>query len=229
MIVGGFQKFSLLDYPGKASAVIFTLGCNFRCRYCHNPELVIPGKYAPEIPPSEIYGFFEGRRNKLDAVCVTGGEPTLHAGLIEMIKRVKSMGFLVKLDSNGSRPEVLEEVIGRGLVDYLAMDVKAPLEGYAEIVGRPVSPDAITRSIRAIMNSGVKYEFRTTVVESLLRADDLIKIVRLIEGAEGYYLQHFVPSKLDDVTLMEERSYSDDTLRALAGEMKNYVAYCGVR
>jgi len=147
MIIGGFQKFSLIDYPGKICAIIFTRGCNFRCRYCHNPELVIPEKYAPEISLSEIYDFLENRRGKLDAVSITGGEPTLQPDLIKTMKKIKDMGFLIKLDSNGSHPEVLEEVVNKKLADYLAMDVKAPLKDYAKIVGRYIPPEKLKRSI----------------------------------------------------------------------------------
>ncbi|MGD8719028.1 MAG: anaerobic ribonucleoside-triphosphate reductase activating protein [Candidatus Zixiibacteriota bacterium] len=229
MIVGGFQRFSLIDYPGKSSAVVFTRGCNFRCRYCHNPELVIPEEYAPEIPLSEIFGFLERRRNRLDAVCVTGGEPTEHADLAEVLAGIKDMGFSVKLDTNGGRPEALEAVVRGGLVDYLAMDIKAPLDDYARVTGRPASPEIIKRSIDLIMNSGVEYEFRTTVAAPLIRADDLIKIGRTIEGAERYYIQNFVPSKSIDAASAGERPYPAEVLRELAGEMENYVARCGVR
>jgi pyruvate formate lyase activating enzyme len=229
MIVGGFQRFSLIDYPGKSSAVVFTRGCNFRCRYCHNPELVIPEEYAPEIPLSEIFGFLERRRNRLDAVCVTGGEPTRHADLAEMLARIKDMRFAVKLDTNGGRPEVLENVVRQGLVDYLAMDIKAPLDDYARVTGKPASPETIRRSIKTIMHSGVEYEFRTTVAASLICADDLIKIGRTIEGAERYYIQNFVPSKSVDAASADERPYPADVLRELAGEAGKYVAHCGVR
>ncbi len=125
MTIGGFEKFSLNDYPGKTAAVIFTQGCNFRCRYCHNPELVLPEKYAKAIPLDEVYKFLESRTGKLDAVCITGGEPTQHADLGEVIKKIKKMGFLVKLDTNGSRPEMLEEIIKEGNVDYIRHGYKS--------------------------------------------------------------------------------------------------------
>jgi len=138
MIIAGLQKFSLIDYPGKICAIIFTRGCNFRCQYCHNPELVIPEKYAPSIPISQIYEFLESRRGKLDAISITGGEPTQHIDLIEMLEKIKNMGFLTKLDTNGSRPETLEKIISRKLVDYFAMDIKTSIKDYSRIAGHSV-------------------------------------------------------------------------------------------
>ncbi|MDP3015268.1 MAG: anaerobic ribonucleoside-triphosphate reductase activating protein [bacterium] len=229
MIIGGIQKFSLIDYPEKTCAVIFTRGCNFRCRYCHNPELVIPEKYAPEIPLSQIYDFLKSRRDKLDAVSITGGEPTQHPDLIEVMKKIKNMGFLVKLDSNGSRPEVLEKIINEKLADYLAMDIKTPLEDYSKIMGWQAPVEKLKKSIELIMNSGIDYEFRTTIVKCLTSEDDLRKIAKTIKGAKNYFLQKFIPTKLNDSSLMKEVSYSDEELKKLALELMAYVEYCNVR
>ncbi len=229
MVIGGFQKFSLIDYPGKTSAIIFTCGCNFRCRYCHNPELVIPEQYAPEIPLASIFDFLETRKGKLDAVSITGGEPTQHADLIEMIKKIKDMGFLVKLDSNGSRPEVLKNIIDQKLVDYLAMDVKAPLKDYVKIMCWQVPAEKLQQSITLVMNSGIDYEFRTTIVKSFTSKDDLREIAKTIKGAKKYFLQKFIPSKLVDSRCNEEVSYNDEELGALTQELMDYVVFCGVR
>ncbi len=229
MIIGGLQKFSLIDYPGKTCAIIFTRGCNFRCQYCHNPELVIPEKYASEIPLSQIYDFLESRRGKLDAISITGGEPTQHSDLIEVMKKIKNMGFLVKLDSNGSRPEVFEKIIDEKLADYLAMDIKAPLEDYSKIMGWPVPVEKLKKSIELIMNSGIDYEFRTTIVKSLTSKDDLRKIAKTIQGAKNYFLQKFIPTKLNNPSLMEEASYSDEELKKLVLELMAYVKHCDVR
>ena len=229
MIIGGFQKFSLIDYPNKVCAIIFTQGCNFRCPYCHNPELVVPERYGSEIPVSEIYNFLETRRGRLDAVTITGGEPTLHSDLIEMIRKIKDMGFLVKLDTNGSHPEVLEKIISGKLVDYLAMDVKAPVKSYTKVVGRYIDVGKIKKSINLIMNSGIKYEFRTTVAKPFVSKDDLREIAREIRGAENYCLQNFVPSKTLVPNLTKENSFSYDELEALAKELKKYVKNCYVR
>ena len=229
MIIGGLQKFSLIDYPGKTCAIVFTRGCGFRCVYCHNPELVIPKKYAREIPLSKIYDFLKNRRGKLDAVSITGGEPTLHSDLIEVIEKIKNMGFLVKLDSNGSNPNILKAVIDKKIVDYIAMDVKAPLDDYSKIMGWAIPVKKLKESIELIMNSGIDYEFRTTIVKSLTSKNDLRKIAREISGAKKYYLQKFIPTKLDDSSLIAESSYSDKELRELALELMNYVKYCGIR
>ncbi|HEC86320.1 MAG TPA: anaerobic ribonucleoside-triphosphate reductase activating protein, partial [Thermoplasmatales archaeon] len=134
MIIGGFQRFSLIDYPGKICAIIFTQGCNFRCPYCHNPELVNPKLFQEPIDENDIFRFLEMRKGKLDAVEITGGEPTLQPDLIEFMRKIKAMGFLIKLDTNGTNPEVVEKIIKNKLVDYIAMDVKAPLEKYEKVV-----------------------------------------------------------------------------------------------
>jgi len=229
MIIAGLVKFSLNDYPGKTCAVVFTRGCNFRCRYCHNPELVLPEKYAPEISPDEIFDFLETRRNKLDAVCVTGGEPTQHPDLPEFLKKIKKMGFLVKLDSNGTRPEVLEKIIADGLVDYIAMDIKAPFEDYKNITCVAAAPEKLKKSVQIILDSGLPHEFRTTIVKSLTSFDDLRQIAQSIRGAQNYFLQRFVATKLNDETLMNDVSYSEGDLNELASELSSFVGHCGVR
>ena len=229
MIIGGFQKFSLIDYPGKTCAIIFTRGCNFRCPYCHNPELVIPEQYAKPIPVQSIFDFLASRQGKLDAVEITGGEPTLHADLLDFIKQIKELGFLVKLDSQGSRPEVLKQAIKQQLVDYLAMDIKAPLEKYATVVKRPIATDKLQQSIQLIMKAGVDYEFRTTTVKSLTSKDDLRSIAQTIKGAKNYYLQRFLPAQLVDNQLNQEESYTVEELEQLAKELEQYVTFCGVR
>lgn len=230
MIIGGLVKFSLNDYPGKTSAVIFTRGCNFRCHYCHNPELVLSEKYASEIPLVEIFSFLKSRINQLDAVVVTGGEPTQHADLSEIIKKIRKMGFLVKIDTNGSRPEMLEALIKESNIDYVAMDIKAPFENYEKITGVPISPEKLKKSISLIINSGLNHEFRTTIVKSLTNFDDLRKIAENIRGAENYFLQRFVSAaKLNDPSFENEVSYSEKELEKLAAELMAFVRYCGVR
>ena len=229
MIIGGFQKFSLIDYPGKICAIVFTQGCNFRCPYCHNPELVDPKLFLPPIPEEEIFSFLEKRRGKLDAVEITGGEPTLHSDLLEFIGKIKNMGFLVKLDSNGTNPDVIEKAIRKKLVDYLAMDVKAPLDKYRETTGVDVDVDKIKRNIELIMNSGVDYEFRTTIVKSLLSREDILKIGELIKGAKLYILQKFVPSKTLNPKFLDEDTYTDEEFEQLKIKMEKYVDRCIVR
>jgi pyruvate formate lyase activating enzyme len=229
MVIGGLVKFSLNDYPGKTSAVVFTRGCNFRCRYCHNPELVLPEKYISEIPLDEVYSFLESRKNKLEAVCITGGEPTQHLDLKEMLQKIKKMGFFVKLDTNGSRPEIIEEIIKGECIDYIAMDIKAPFEDYMKITGVQIDSEKLKKSIELIINSGLPHEFRTTIVKTLTSFDDLRKIAQSIKGADNYFLQKFVSSKLNDPSLINEVSYSERELNELANEFSSFVKHCGVR
>ena len=228
MIIGGFQKFSLIDYPGKISCIVFTQGCNFRCPYCHNPEL-IPFTSLVKIKEETILSFLEKRKGKIDAVVITGGEPTMQQDLLKFIQKIKEMGYLIKLDTNGSNPEMLEIIINHSLVDYIAMDIKAPLEKYKEVTHSVISPEKIKRSIRMIMNSDIKYEFRTTVVKSQLSREDIINIGKLIEGAELYILQKFIPSKTLDPNFSNEKTYSDEELRSLKRKLEKFVCRCLVR
>ena len=189
----------------------------------------MPEKYAPEISQNDIFSFLETRRGKLDAVCVTGGEPTQHADLPEFLQKIKKMGFLVKLDSNGTRPEVLEKIIEKKLVDYVAMDIKAPFEKYQDITRVAAAPEKLKKSVQIILDSGVPHEFRTTIVKSLTSFDDLRKIAQSIKGAQNYFLQRFVATKLNDETLMNATSYSEGDLNELASELQTFVKHCGVR
>jgi pyruvate formate lyase activating enzyme len=229
MKIGGLQKFSLIDYPGKTCAIIFTQGCNFRCRYCHNPELVLSDQFVQPIPVKKIMQFLTSRQGQLDAVTITGGEPTLHSDLITFISQIKKIGFLVKLDTNGTNSGILQQLIEQKLVDYLAMDIKAPLEKYEKIVDKTVSVKEIRASINLIINSDIEHEFRTTIVKSLTSLEDLLKIGQTIQGAQSYYLQRFIPSKLIDDKLMTEESYSLEELEKIAQIIKKYVKNCKVR
>ncbi len=229
MDIGGLQKVSLIDYPAKICAVLFVQGCNFRCPFCHNPELVDPALYHDCIPEEEIFSFLEKRKGILDAVSISGGEPTTQPDLFDFIERVKGMGYLVKIDTNGSHPEMLEKLIDRGLLDYIAMDVKAPLMRYREITGSDIKPARIKQSIKMIMDSGIEYEFRTTVVKSLLNKNDLRKIAGTIKDARRYVLQKFVPSKSLDEKLLSKSTYSDEDFEAMKEYVKKYVGHVTVR
>lgn len=191
MKIGGLLPFSLLDYPGKIAAVVFTQGCNFRCPYCYNPELVDPERYSPLIPQAEVLGFLARRRGELEACVVTGGEPTVQGDLVDFFAQVKNMGYLTKLDTNGYLPEVIEELIKAELLDYLAMDIKAPLERYSDIARVPADTAAIARSIELIKNSGVDYEFRTTLVQGVFSREELLQIADLVRGSRRFYFQLF--------------------------------------
>lgn len=206
MQIGGVQKTSLLDYPDKISAIVFTYGCNFRCGYCHNPELIVMKK-EPAWTSAGFFEFLNSRKGKLDGIVITGGEPCLQNGLTDFIKQIKNMGFLIKLDTNGTFPQILKEVLP--FVDYVAMDIKAPLYKYKDVTQVNIDTEKIKESINIIMNSGVDYEFRTTVVKSQLDKKDFIAIGELIKGAKKYYLQKFIPSKTLDKRLMNEKTYSD--------------------
>ena len=206
MQIGGVQKTSLLDFPDKISAIVFTQGCNFRCGYCHNPELIVL-RNEPAWTAAGFFEFLETRKGKLDGVVITGGEPCLQNDLIDFIKDVKSMGFLVKLDTNGTFPDKLQKSLP--YIDYIAMDIKAPLDKYSKITRVNVNCENIQKSIDIIMNCGIDYEFRTTVLKSQLTFRDFEKIGELIKGAKKYYLQKFVASKTLDESLMNEKTYSN--------------------
>ena len=216
MIIGGLQKTSLLDFPEKIAAIVFTMGCNFRCGYCHNPELI-----NGEAKIEEVFEFLKTRQGKLDGVVITGGEPCLQKDLPEFIKQVKELGFAVKLDTNGSFPEMLEKVLPD--LDYVAMDIKAPLEKYSQIVNVDVDTSKILKSIEVLKNGEVAYEFRTTVVKSQLSFEDFEKIGQLIQGAPRYYLQKFVASKILDKSLENEKTYSTEEFERIIDILKSYV------
>ncbi|MFN3471273.1 MAG: anaerobic ribonucleoside-triphosphate reductase activating protein [Aquificaceae bacterium] len=225
MNIGGFQSFTLIDYPGKMACIVFTQGCDFRCPYCQNPELVL--SKAKAVHQEEIFSFLWKRRDKLEGVVISGGEPTLQKDLEDFVKRIKDMGYLVKLDTNGHNPHVLERLID--LLDYIAMDVKAPLYKYEEVVGAKVDVKKIEESIRLIMERAKDYEFRTTVVKELLSEEDLLQIGSLIRGAKRYYLQRFSPRKILDPSYRQKTNYTEEELKGLALRLKEYVKECYVR
>lgn len=191
MQIGGLQKFSLIDYPGKIAAVVFTQGCNFRCPYCHNPELVLPEFFNPVIPESIFFRFLEDRYGQIDAVVISGGEPTIHADLVDFIKAIKERGYLVKLDTNGSAPRTLETLIDKKNIDYIAMDIKAPFARYSELSGCDVPTECIATSIRLIESSGIEHEFRTTWETSTLSVRDIDAIQEYVKP-EQYHVQECI-------------------------------------
>jgi pyruvate formate lyase activating enzyme len=188
--IKGVQKTSLLDYPGKVCAVVFLSRCNFRCPFCHNPELVFD-KIKESIEPEEILSFLMSKKKWLDGVCITGGEPMLHPGVIEFAKKIKGMGMLVKIDTNGTNPKMLKEMIGMKLVDYIAMDIKSDRETYSRAAGINADMKSINESTRIIMDSGIDYEFRTTVVPGLFDSSTAKNIAGWLSGAKRIFLQQF--------------------------------------
>ena len=230
MLIGGIQKTSLLDYPGKISAIIFTQGCNFRCPYCHNPELLKTEENASFVSVSSVLDFLKTRIGKLDGVVITGGEPCLNKDLPEFIKIIRQMGFLVKLDTNGSFPGMLEELINNNLIDYIAMDIKAPFDKYNSIAGCNIDIKKVKKSIKLVIESGIDYEFRTTVVKSMLTYDDFEKIGNEIHGAKRYYLQKFVPTKtLAEELLRTSENYPETELLKICEKLRLHVNFVHVR
>jgi len=220
MLIGGFQKTSLIDYPKKIAAIVFTHGCNFRCHYCHNPELVTGAeKIADE---KSILDFLDKRKGKLDGIVVTGGEPCLQKDLPEFLSKIKEKGFDVKLDTNGSKFDMLETVVLKGLVDYIAMDIKAPLTKYKKIIDTETDISEIQNSINLIMSCGIDYEFRTTVTESLLAVEDFEQIGATVEGAKKYFLQNFVYSKILDENFKDAKPFTREELERVAKILLNH-------
>ena len=228
MLIGGLHKLSLIDYPGKLSAVVFTRGCNFRCPYCHNPEL-IEDNGGDIIDEEEVFSFLDERKGKLDGVVMTGGEPTLQSDIAEFLEKVKRLGFFVKLDTNGSYPERIKELIDRKLLDYIAMDIKAPLYKYNRTTLTSIDTERIVESIHLIMNSGIDYEFRTTVVRSLLSRDDFPKIGEMIKSAKLFVLQEFRPTKTLDPDFLKETSYTKRELEEISISLKELVSKVIIR
>jgi pyruvate formate lyase activating enzyme len=200
MKIGGYQPCSLCDYPGQISAVVFTQGCNFRCPFCHNPQLLpraVPA--ARLVPEDRVREQLDRRRGQLDAVVVSGGEPALQSGLEGFLRALRRMGFLVKLDTNGSRPEVLRRLIGAGLVDYVAMDLKAPWRKYGKLAGVAVDAGSLRRSVDLIAGSGIAHEFRTTAVPELLSEEDLAETRAQAPAASPYRVQVYRPPPARDI------------------------------
>ena len=230
MLIGGLQKVSLIDYPGHIAATVFTAGCNFSCPFCHNPGLVRVGfdKYQMFLTDEEVMEFLRSRQGMLDGVCVTGGEPVLQADLSEFLAKVKELGFLVKLDTNGSRPDILQNLIKQGLLDYIAMDIKGPLEKYSKIAGMDIGLENIHKSTQIVRNFP-EYEFRTTVAPNLHEKGDFLSIARWLDGSKRYFLQQFRPDKTLDPAYSTVKPYPDEKLIEFANMIRPYFGECGVR
>lgn len=226
MLIGGLQKLSLVDYPGKTCLSLFTIGCNMRCGFCHNKELVVPECFAPALDTDEVLKFIKSRVGLIEAVVISGGEPTLHKDLPEFIAKIKKMGFLVKLDSNGTQPAMIKKLLDQKLVDFIAMDVKAPLDKYQTVTSRPIVDCDIKTSIQLIKASGIDYEFRTTIVKELHQVEDFDAIGELISTggkAKRYALQHFLPAKTLDPKFAKATTLSDSDFQTIAKKMSRYA------
>jgi len=216
MKIGGLQKLTLIDYPNTLACTVFLSGCNFRCPWCYSPELVLPQFIAqqPEIKESYFFDFLKEKKGLIDGVVVCGGEPTIHEELPLFCSKIKNAGYKVKLDTNGSSPEMLEKLFKLKLVDYVAMDIKSPKEKYTQAVGFEGSSgyylvDKIERSIDILKNSGIDYEFRTTIVPGVHTREDIVKIAHWIRPARRYFLQKFRPEKTIDPIFEEGAPFND--------------------
>jgi len=232
MIFGGFQQLSLIDYPGKICAIAFTIGCNFRCSFCHNKELVLPELIAkqPIILEDDILNFLKSRMGKLEALCITGGEPTLYNDLESFLQKVKQLGFLIKLDTNGTNPALLSKILDAKLIDYVAMDIKAPLtmKDYNKITGIQVNLEDIKQSIEIIKKRLSDYEFRTTV-EPLLSEQDIFKIAEYLAPAKKYFLQEFRTGNTLNPLYNSMRGLGQEELEKIKDKIKDNFEQIGVR
>ena len=230
MIIGGLQKLTLIDYPGHIAATVFTVGCNFRCPFCHNPELILNSKYQIENILEDIFfDFLRERRDKLEGVCITGGEPTIQPDIIEFVGKIKDLGFKVKLDTNGARPDVLRLLYAEKLLDFVAMDIKSNPENYDKITNSKVDLERIKLSVDLIRNSGVDYEFRTTAVPGLHEEEDFVKIGQWLRGSKKYVLQRYVESKILDPGLKKKTKGKKLDLEKIARNIKKYFGKVEIR
>ena len=231
MKIGGLQPVTLLDYPQKLAAIIFTVGCNMRCPFCYNPSLVLTDaiKKIQPIAASDVLDFLKRRKKYLDGVVIGGGEPTLQPDLIKFCQKLKKIGYAIKLDTNGLLPTVLKKLIDGRLIDYLAMDIKGPLKNYSFVTKAEIDSGNIKTSISLIMKSGLPYEFRTTLVRNLHNQVDIENMAKLIKGADKYFLQNF--RRQTDLVGQEfnGRSFPLKTMAEFKDIAKKYVKVCEVR
>lgn len=232
MVLGGIQKNSLIDYPGKNSCVLFFAGCNFSCPYCHNPNL-IKGEWLSScfVDDESALNFLKERKGFLDGVVISGGEPTIQKNLFSLCKKIKQIGYPIKLDTNGSRPQVLKQLIKEGLVDYIAMDIKTDLSLYSPLIKKSHNPDNILASVEHIMVSAMDYEFRTTCVKPFVDANIIRNIAKIIEGARLYVLQPFNNTNVLDLKFFNafDPGYEKNELLYLKSIAKPWVKRCIVR
>jgi len=232
--IKGIVKSSLIDYPDKISTVVFFSRCNFRCPYCHNPELIFNEEEFPDITPVEFFAFIDKKRKWIDGIVLLGGEPLMHPGILDFMREIKRRKLLVKLDTNGSFPLIIQKAIDEKLVDYIAMDIKNSQERYEETVCAKVSIEQIKKSVRLIINAGrdglIDYEFRTTVLPKLHSPKDLEAIAQWIKGAKKYVLQQFKTEKdLIDYSFKDEKSYTHKELNEFSKIFEGKVDVVEVR
>lgn len=242
MIIGGLEKLSLLDFPDHLAAIVFTSGCNFRCHYCYNPKLVLPKKKGKQIKEEEkdeepglissedLLLFLKERFGRLEGVVISGGEPTLHSDLPEFIKEIRKMGYAIKLDTNGTNPEMLKKLLEKKLLDYIAMDIKAGENDYGKTVGLETDTGKIKESIKIIINSGVLYEFRSTLVPGLVDKESFLGMGELIQGAKKWYLQNFKSdTNLVNPKYQNLESFSSQDMKEFVSLGKKFADLCEAR
>jgi len=220
--IKGLEKFATQDFPGVLASTVFLGSCNFRCPYCHNAELVLNPEGLPTFPMEYFIDFLDSRKGWLEGICITGGEPLLHRDLEDFISLLKKRKLLVKLDTNGSFPSHLEGLLRKNLLDSVAMDIKAPLEKYQEVVKVNVKGEDIQKSAEIILNSDVDYVFRTTVVPGLVGQEDLVKIGQMLQGAKVFQVQRFVPANTLDPHFEQRKTFSKEEILAMAKKIEGF-------
>ena len=229
MIFGGLQKFTLIDYPEKLAATIFINGCNFRCPFCYNPELVLAEQMQEVFSQDEIIDFLKSRIGMISGVVLCGGEPTMEKDLPILAKQIKEMGYMIKLDTNGSNPVMLAELVENALIDYVAMDVKAPKDKYAKVTNSVIDIKSIEESINILKQGGIEYEFRTTVIPLLLGKEDILEIAKWIKPAKRYFLQQFRAGKNINPEFSHLNSYSIEYLGEIQEAIAPFFEICQIR
>lgn len=222
--IKGLEKFSPKDFPGYISSTVFLGGCNFRCPFCHNSDLVLRPEILPTFPLDYFLSFLDSRKGWLEGICISGGEPLLQDDLETLLILIKDRNLLVKIDTNGSFPSRLENLIQKKLVDHIAMDVKAPLKRYQEVTRATVNEEDIVRSVDIIKNSGLGYVFRTTLVPGLVGPEDIKKICQMLDGANIFQLQQFVPLNTLDSHYLQKKPYRREEVQGLAKIAEPYFS-----
>ena len=230
MIIGGLQKLTLIDYPGKLAATVFLSGCNFRCPWCYSKELVLAEeiKKQPKILEKELFDFLKQRKEMLEGVVLCGGEPTFNNDLPKFCKEIKKMGYALKVDTNGSNPYMLMNLIAKNLVDYIAMDIKAPKEKYNKIAGKKINIKNIEKSVSLLKQGKIDYEFRTTL-NPMLKKEDILKISHWLSEGKKYYLQNFRPEKTIDSKFEKMKPYPDKELLDIQKAISPFFEVCEIR
>ena len=231
MKIGGLQKTTLIDFPGRIAATVFVVGCNFSCPWCYSSEIVLPEKIKdhPVLPEKEFFKSLKERKGLLEGVVVCGGEPTLYKDLPNFIRKIKRMGYFVKLDTNGSNPKMLGDLIKKKLIDYVAMDIKVPKGRYKEVFRGKVKVEDIEESIKILNNSKIDFEFRTTIVPTVHKKGDILEMVRWISPAKKYFLQNFRAEKTIDPAFVKIKPYSQEWLLDVQKTIAPFFEICQIR